>query len=286
MKYGLMAANTMHYAAPAAAAELGRAAEKAGFDSLWTADHPVLPERYESAYPYDPSGKIPGSSGSPLPDSLVWLTWVAAHTETIKLGTGVLILPLRNPLVLAKELASLDVLSGGRMLLGIGVGWLEEEFEALGVPFGDRGRRTDEWVEVMRALWASDPASYSGKRMSFEDMRSNPKPINASVPVVVGGHSRKAAERAGRLGDGFFPLGGDLAELLDVVRQTAAGCGRDPEAIEVTATHDGIYGDDPQAAVAELEALGVQRVGLSVWRLGRGDIAERCSVWAEKLAIA
>lgn len=281
-----MAANTMRYAEPAAAAELARAAEAAGFDSLWTADHPVLPEQYESPYPYDPSGRIPGSTGSPLPDSLVWLTWVAAHTETIKLGTGVLILPLRNPLVLAKEIASVDVLSGGRMLLGIGVGWLGEEFDALGVPFGDRGRRTDEWVEVMRALWTSEPASHSGDRMSFEGMSSNPKPANGSVPVVVGGHSRKAAERAGKLGDGFFPLGGDLPELLDVMRQTAADLGRDPAAIEVTATHEGIYGDDPHAAVAELEALGVQRVGLNVWRLGRGDITERCAVWAEKLAIA
>jgi probable F420-dependent oxidoreductase len=286
MKVGLLAANAGHYAGPAAAAELGRVAEAAGFDSLWTAEHVLWPEGYASEYPYAEGGKMPGSADTALPDPLIWLTWVAAHTTTIKLATGILIVPHRNPGVLAKELATLDSLAGGRVLLGIGVGWLEEEFDALGVPFAGRGARTDEYIAVMRALWASDRASHSGKLLSFSDMTSNPKPAGGSVPIVVGGHSRASARRAGTIGDGFIPLGGDVPALIDEMRQVAAAAGRDPAMLEVTATHDGIDGDDPQAALDELATWGVHRAVKNVFRLGRGDLSERCQLWADKLGLA
>jgi probable F420-dependent oxidoreductase len=185
---------------------------------------------------------------------------VAAVTETIHLGTGILILPQRNPLVLAKELGTLDSLSGGRVELGIGVGWLKEEFEALGIPFEGRGKRTDEYVGAMRALWDGDHASYEGETVSFSGASINPKPTRGRVPIHIGGHTETSARRAGRLGDGYFPGKGDLPTLIDIVRQTAADAGRDPKAIEITAGSAEVLGEDPVGAVQELADMGVDRV--------------------------
>src|SRR5207342_2461098 len=138
-------------------------AEAAGFESFWTVEHVIFPEDYQSAYPYSPTGKMPAAPSTPIPDPLIWLSYVAAVTTKLRLATGILILPQRNPLILAKEVATLDHLSGGRVELGIGVGWLEEEFDALGVPFARRGARTDEYIEVLRALWDGDHASHDGE---------------------------------------------------------------------------------------------------------------------------
>jgi probable F420-dependent oxidoreductase len=224
MKFGIIFANTGPFANGPAAAEMAVAAEAAGFESLWTVEHVVVPSGYESTYPYDPSGKMPGGEDFDIPDPLVWLSWVASATSTIRLATGILIVPQRNPVVLAKELATLDHLSGGRMELGIGVGWLEEEFDAIGVPFAERGRRTDDNVAAMRALWSEEKATYHGEFTSFDDCISRPRPVNGSIPVHVGGHTDIAARRAGRLGDGFFPGRGtpqDLARSMELVRATA-----------------------------------------------------------------
>ena len=140
MKFGIAFGNIGPFVEPAAAVHLAQAAEAAGFESIWAVDHVVVPAGYQSKYPYDPSGKLPSGEGTVFPDPLIWLTYVAAGTSTLRLGTGIMIVPLRNPLVLAKELATLDYLSGGRMILGAGIGWLEEEFDALGIPFLGRGR--------------------------------------------------------------------------------------------------------------------------------------------------
>jgi len=260
MKFGLAFANTGPFTEPAAAAQLGRAAEAAGIDSLWTVEHVIVPKEYESTYPYSASGKMAGSHEAPIPDPLIWLTWIGAATTTLKLATGIVILPQRNPAILAKEVATLDQLTQGRLLLGIGVGWLEEEFDALGVPFERRGARTDEYMAALRALWASDDASFSGEFVNYDGISMNPKPYNGTVPLYVGGHSTRAARRAGELGDGFFPGKGNIAELVDVVRQSAADAGRDATAIEITANHPGLFGDDPAAAVEEAESWGVDRL--------------------------
>ena len=170
-------------------------------------------------------------------DPLVWLAYAAAVTERINLATGVLILPQRNPAVLAKECATLDVLSGGRLLLGVGVGWLAEEFAAVGVSFEDRGARADEYIAALRALWEQEEPTYAGRFTSFEKAKSFPKPARGTVPVIVGGHSAAAARRAGRLGDGFFPWGqdaGDFGRLIGIMRASAVEADRDPDAIEVT----------------------------------------------------
>lgn len=263
MKFGIMFANTGPCVEPGAAIEFARAAEAAGFESLWTVEHVVVPAGYQSAYPYDRSGRMPGSDDSPIPDPLVWLAFLASATSTIRLATGVLILPQRNPVVLAKELATLDYLSQGRMLLGAGVGWLAEEFEAIGVPFDERGRRTDDAIGALRALWSEDRATYEGTFTSFHDCIVRPQPVRGTIPVHIGGHSEAAARRAGRLGDGFFPaVGGHrrLATLFDVARGAAEAAGRDPAALELTTGGNGAIGSGALDEVEALARLGVDRV--------------------------
>jgi probable F420-dependent oxidoreductase len=287
MDFGLAFANTGPFADPAGAADLARVAEAAGFESLWTVEHVIYPQGYESAYPYATDGKMPAVPSTPIPDPLVWLTWVAAHSQRLRLATGILILPQRNPLVLAKEVATLDHLSGGRVELGIGVGWLREEFDAIGVPWEHRGKRTDEYIEALRALWASDDAAYDGRFTNFERVSSNPKPAQGQVPIVIGGHSPAAARRAGRLGDGFFPGKGspaELREMIDIVHQAAADTGRDPSAIRVTAASaDVLRSSDPVGAVQELASAGVSRVMLPAFALLRPSLEEAADSLRERV---
>jgi probable F420-dependent oxidoreductase len=231
-------------ARPAMAAELAETAEQLGFDALWVSEHVVFPGRIESPYPYSDDGQFPkGGQVLDAPDPFIWLSYVAARTSRIRLGTGVLVLPQREPFVVAKQVASLDVLSEGRVELGIGVGWMAEEFEVLGASFKDRGRRTDEYVAVMRRLWAEAPTSFSGEYVSFEDCTSLPHPVQPDgVPIIVGGDTAIAARRAGRLGDGWFPgkLGPDeLEPLIEVLRDAAFEAGRDPDHVALYTGHPG-----------------------------------------------
>jgi probable F420-dependent oxidoreductase len=258
-----MFANVGPMAHAEGAVAIAQAAEAGGFESIWTVEHTVVPAGYQSTYPYSDTGRMPGPEDSDIPDPLIWLTYVAAHTSTIRLGTGILILPQRNPVVLAKEVATLDRLSGGRVELGIGVGWLEEEFDAIGVPFRERGKRTDDHVAALRALWTEDKASHHGPYVAFDDAISRPQPTQSRLPIVVGGHSDAAARRAGRLGDGFFPGKGDharLAELIGIMRRTAEEHGRDPDAIEITSGGNGALGSKALDEVKALADLGVSRV--------------------------
>jgi len=263
VKFAIAFANVGPTVDPDAAVAFARAAEAAGFESLWTVEHVVVPSGYDSPYPYDPSGKMPGPEDSPIPDPIVWLAYLAAATETIKLATGVLILPQRNPVVLAKELATLDHMSRGRFMLGVGVGWLREEFDAIGVPFGERGARTDDHVAAMRELWTADKATFAGRFTTFTDCLLRPAPAQATIPVHVGGHTDVAARRAGRIGDGFFPGRGsheELDRLFTLVRDTAREHGRDPAAIEMTTGGNGAIGPKALDEVRALADIGTDRV--------------------------
>jgi probable F420-dependent oxidoreductase len=261
MKFGLRYASLGRYANGGAAVELAQAAEAAGFESIWTVEHVVVPHGYRSRYPYSETGRMgSGLDDYPIPDPLIWLAYIASATRTIKLGTAILILPQRNPVITAKEVATLDHLAGGRrVLLGIGVGWLAEEFAALGVPFDDRGARTDEYVAAMRTLWTEERASFKGRFVSFDEVYCRPRPAGGRIPVVIGGDTPAAARRAGRLGDGYFPARGASPALFDEMRRAAEAAGRDPAEIEVTVA--------APTALAEIEALaarGIARVAVPV----------------------
>jgi len=236
--YGIAPVESAEYATGFAAL-----VEELGFESVWVGEHVVMPTRYSSRYPYTETGRTPDVYlNAVLPDPIVWLTWAAAVTRTLRLGSCVLILPQRNPLVLAKQVASLDRLCGGRVLLGVGAGWLREEAVALGTSFEDRGARMEEWILAMRALWSQPVASFRGAHVRFEEVECRPHPANGtSVPILIGGHSPAAARRAGRLGDGFLPMqggaGGDLrnvARLRRIAEGAAREAGRDPTRIEIT----------------------------------------------------
>jgi len=256
VKFGLRYCNTGRYTDPVRAVELMQAGEAAGFESAWTVEHTVIPRGYQSAYPYTADGKLPGGEGDfVLPDPLIWMAYVAAATSRINLATGILILPQRNPVICAKQVATLDAMSGGRVLLGIGVGWLKEEFDALGVPFAERGHRTDEYIAAMRALWSQDVPSYHGDYVNFTDAFMRPKPKRGTVPIIIGGQTPPAARRAGRLAQGFFPGRGVPLELIELVRQTAIEHGRDPAEVEITVSVPGDLAEIPRLA-----ALGVTRV--------------------------
>jgi probable F420-dependent oxidoreductase len=282
MEFGIAFANTVTFTSGPGAATLATAAEAAGFESLWTVEHIVYPEGYESTYPYAPDGKMPGSGESPIPDPLIWLAFVAANTTSLKLATGISLLPERHPVTYAKEVATLDSMSGGRLMLGVGIGWLREEFEALDIPWEGRTRRTEEYADVMRTLWSGDGVSYEGEFINFENISSNPKPVNGTVPIHIGGHSEAAAKRAGRMGDGFFPGKGDVARLLDIARQTAADHGRDPAALDMTAGHSGIFGKDPKGAVEEAASWGVNRLIVPAFMF-MGDTEEKLGAFAAEV---
>lgn len=261
MKVGLAFASSISIHGPSTI-ELCKRAEAAGFESVWGGEHVIMPDAIASKYPYTPDGKIPAEPETPIPDPLIWLAFAAAAAPTLRLGTCILIVPQRNPLILAKELATLDQLSGGRVELGLGVGWMKEEFDALGVPWEKRGARNDEYIEAMRALWQGPHAEFHGDFVDFGPATCSPRPVNGSIPIIVGGDSDAAISRTVRIADGYFPGEGDidqLTALLNRVRQAAEKAGRDPASIEFSA----IFGSqmaNPEEGVEQMAAIGVDRI--------------------------
>jgi probable F420-dependent oxidoreductase len=217
-------------------------AEALGFYCLTVADHVIVPKDISVPYPYTVDGKYPGT-GYHL-ETLMTMGYLAGATKRIRFVTSVMILPYRNPIVTAKMLASLDVLSGGRVIVGAGVGWMKEEFETIRTePFEERGRVTDEYIAAYRELWTSDDPTFSGKYCNFSNIIFLPKPVQKpAIPIWIGGHSKQAIRRAARLGDGWHPIGGvptiplepeDVAKDMSMLREYADKAGRDPKKIRV-----------------------------------------------------
>jgi len=284
VKFGIAFANIAGFAGPAGAVAMGRAAEASGFESVWTVEHVLIPAGYESTYPYDASGRMPAPDHMDLPDPIVWLTWVAAHTTTLRLATGVLVLPQRNPAVLAKEVATLDSLSGGRVILGVGAGWLREEFDALSVPFDGRGRRLESYAAAMRGLWSGAETDYDDDFVHFSRAVSRPNPAAGSVPIHIGGHSDISARRAGRMGDGYFPGDhSDLPRLLELLRRSADEAGRDPASIEVTVTGASTLGSEGVAEVERLAELGVDRIVIPPLTFDPAGLDEALGAYADRV---
>jgi probable F420-dependent oxidoreductase len=243
------------------------AAEAAGCESVWVPEHLIWPTVIEPVYPYSESGEPPVALDVPTFDPWVLLGWIAAHTSRIRLGTGVYILPLRDPHVTARAVASLDLVSGGRALLGVGVGWLAEEFAIAGQDFSTRGARTDEAIDILRVLWSEAPASYEGRHYAFPPVHFEPKPPQgARLPIVVGGESEPALRRAARLGDGWIGLRHtpeSAARIVARLTELRAAAGRADEPLEITV---GIPGSATAQDVARYAAAGVDRVCLRPWR--------------------
>lgn len=256
--------------------------ERAGFASLWVSDHVVQPATIESWYPFAEDGRASWPTDTPYFDAVVAMTAIGAATTTARIGTAALVLPQREPVVLAKQLASLDVLTGGRLELGVGVGWLAEEFAALNVPFDDRGSRFVEWIELLRECWTGAPAAHDGRHYTLPaDTLTVPTPAHR-VPLYVGGHSPVALRRAGSLADGW--LAQQSATALDApalragrdaMRAAAERAGTDPDRLRVVLRIVDSTGrsDAVAAALPALAGAGVDEVIVDVdWQ--RADDAD------------
>ncbi len=212
--------------------------ESQGVESVWTVEHVIMARDYDPLYPYSKDGRAPTAPDTLMPDPLEWHAFVAARTDRIRLGTSVVIASQHSAAILAKRVATLDALSGGRVRLGVGIGWQREEYAAVGVPYRDRGRRLDETIEAMRVLWREEWATYHGKHVRFENVHMDAKPFRAEgVPILIGGSTEVAARRAGRLGDGWYPYvisPEDYGRGVETIHATAKEAGRDPGRIELS----------------------------------------------------
>ncbi|MGH9079854.1 MAG: LLM class F420-dependent oxidoreductase [Acidimicrobiales bacterium] len=272
-------------------ASFARHAEASGFESLVLVEHAVVISDYTSTYPYATSGKMPLPDDCPIPDPLDLMAYLAGVTTRITLATGVLVLPNHQAVVLAKRIATVDVLSAGRVRMCVGVGWMDEELRATGADPRSRGRRTDEAIAAMRTLWSdSGPAGadFDGEFLSFQRAHSFPKPVRpGGVPIHIGGHSEAAAHRAGRLGDGFQPLGlagDDLTSRIAQMRDAAEQGGRDPLAVELALS--GYLPTLTEEDVAAAEAVGAARMVVSTSMSGDlGRIRDELSAFALRFGL-
>ena len=255
MKFGLFSINNGPCAAPKTAAAVARAAEQAGFESVWTGEHVIGPDPQAPPSPVAPE--------YPMLDPAIALTYVAAHTTRIRLGTGIIILPQRNPVVLAKELASLDVLCNGRLIFGIGIGYLKPEFDAIGAPFDHKGPRSEEYLNAMLALWTMAKPEFDGKWVKFKGVNAMPRPVQKPHPeIVFGGHTPEAFSRAARLARGWYGFALDLEGTDKAIKGLRAACqeaGRKFQDLEISVTPNPRIKMDRDTA-GKFAELGVHRL--------------------------
>jgi probable F420-dependent oxidoreductase len=252
VRFGLFGINFGACADPEVLVRVARAAEESGFESVWTGEHVAMPIH---------DNPVPTPPETPFLDSLVALTTVAAHTRRVRLGTGILVLPHHNPVLVAKALASLDVVSDGRLIAGFAAGYVEREFAALGVDFGRRGAITDDYLAAIRTLWTDELPRFAGRFAAFDDIRFEPKPVQRPhPPIIVGGHAAPALRRAARFGDGWYGFGLTVdaaAPLIAELRRLRAELGRRDAAFEISLT---TFERLDAALVARAAAIGVDRL--------------------------
>ncbi len=245
MEFGFSLPSRGPLAKPAILLRLARKAEALGYACVTVSDHVVLPTKSSAPYPYSPNGELPGGSRQDYLEPLTLMAWILAATRRIRVGVSVLVVPYRNPVVTAKQIATLDAISGGRVILGCGVGWWPEEFQALAAPpFAERGAVTDEYLRLMKELWTKEEPRFSGKYYQVSDVTLLPKPVQKPHPPLwIGGHTPAAIRRAGELGDGWHPIGlrgpvglspEEYAAKAGEVRAHAARAGRSPDAVRLT----------------------------------------------------
>lgn len=266
-------------------AALANRAEAIGFDSLWIPEHPVIPSGPLTPFPFAPS--LPEHYGRWV-DPFIALTVAATATTRIKLVTGICLLPERDPLITAKVVATLDYYSGGRVILGVGAGWLKEETEVMGTPFRTRWQRLRESVEAMRVLWTQPEASYSGKLVHFPAVRCEPKPVQAGgPPVLLGGHGEKALGRIARTYDGWCPIIEDLRtykEEVATLRRLTREAGRDPDVLQFSPFVDPREGHLSREDLQALRDTGVTRLVLFTQQIGSEMADGQAAAWIERMA--
>ena len=254
---------------------LSRKAEEIGLESVWTFEHVIVPVDYQSKYPYSADGKMGVTPETPFVDPLIAVAAAAQHTKNLRFGTGVNILSQSNPLFLAKQAASLDVVTGGRFMLGVGIGWLQEEFRAMGVPFERRGARFDDAVEAMRKVWSGDVVEHQSEFLDWSGFKSYPLPVQSPFPVVIGGSKGKAFERVAKYGEGWYAPTASVDQLKPLMAELGEACaahGRDPASVEVSCMWvPAVEGPD---VVKQYEDLGVSRLIIPLQALGAGNPIE------------
>jgi probable F420-dependent oxidoreductase len=314
MRYGLTLPGRGPLATADNLAMLARRGEELGYDMVLAGDHIVVPKDIDSIYPYTEDGTFPGAASGEYLEQLTLLAFLAGQTQRIRLVTSVIIVPHRNPLVAAKALATLDVLSKGRLTVGIGVGWMREEFAALGLPpFAERGAVTDEYVQAFKELWSSDNPTFTGKYCQFSNITFLPKPIQKPHPPIwVGGESRRAMRRTAQLADGWYPIGSNPQYPMGEPEQLAAGierlaayareAGRNPTTIDIIyRTHDYQLGPAMSTAgkrhpftgsaaaiaddIRQYEAMGVKYLVLDFARSSRtlDDMLQHMAAFATQV---
>ena len=287
MHVGIVPINSGYYIEPRFITRFAPLLESLGYESVWTFEHVIVPETYQSTYPYNPSGKLALAGGDRFVDPLIALSWVAACTERLRLGTGVNILTQTNPLYLAKQASSIDHLSGGRLMLGLGVGWLKEEFDALGVPFDDRGARADEYLDAMTQAWSGEPVDYRGRFVDWHGFRMLPPSTQRPrVPIVIGGTSAAAIRRVVARGDGWYVIHRDLEhfhELMSALRAEGDREGRDISELEITAYWN--YHREGLDGAKAYEEAGVNRLLVNVQALRMGQPEEAVKQFADEALV-
>ncbi len=255
--------------------ELAVTAEKLGFESVWTFEHVLVPLDYQSKYPYSMDGKMGATPETNFVDPLIALAAISAATTKIRLGTGVNILPQTNPLYLAKQAASLDFVSGGRFMLGVGIGWLAEEFAALGVPFERRGPRFNDYVTAMRKVWSGEVVEHDGEFVKWSGFKSHPTPIQDPFPLVIGGHKGRAYQRVARHGDGWFAPSASVDQVGAMIKDLDKVCkteGRDRSTIEISTMW--VPALEKPEIISQYEDIGVGRLIVPMQFLGEGNPIE------------
>jgi len=260
MKIGLIPVNVGVQSVESMVA-LAELAEERGIESLWTFEHVIVPVDYTSKYPYSADGKMGVTPETNFVDPLIALAAIAARTRRIRLATGVNILSQANPLFLAKQAASLDFVSGGRFMLGVGIGWLQEEFEAMGTPFERRGARFDDAIQAMRKAWSGEVVEHDSEFLHWSGFKSHPLPVQKPFPVIIGGSKGKAFERVARYGDGWYAPTASVEQLVPLLKSLSEACGavdRNPASVEVSAMW--IPAAEGVDTIPRYEDLGVSRL--------------------------
>jgi probable F420-dependent oxidoreductase len=299
MHFGFALPGRGPLATPESLTKLAQKADGLRYSSLFVTDHVVIPTTYDSPYPYAPSGRFAGDWTNGYLEPLALMGVLAGLTSRVKLGTSVLVVPYRNPVVTAKMLATIDVLSGGRVTVGVGVGWMREEFEALGAPdFDRRGAASDEYIRIFKALWTQDPASHHGEFYRFDAIRCLPHPVQEPHPPIwIGGHSKAALRRVARLGDGWHPVGAnpaaplrppEMRALLDDLHRLTEAEGRDPTRLAISykapiydagqgvdgGTERRLFSGSPQAIADDIGAFAALGVGELIFDFRSESLAE------------